>query len=64
MREARVDKHLKIRGSLIKKAKDILKTKNESETVERALSFVVAEAKLRQTIKEMKGIRGIEKVYD
>ena len=64
MKEMRVDKHLKLRADLIKKAKEILKTETESETVEKALSFIVAEAEIRQAIKEMKDIGGVEKVYD
>ncbi len=64
MKEMRVDKHLKLRADLIKKAKEILKTETESETVEKALSFIVAEAEMRQAIKEMKDIGGIEEVYD
>ena len=64
MQEIRVDKYLKLRADLIKKAKEILKTETESETVEKALSFIVAEAEIRQAIKEMKDIGGVEKVYD
>ena len=64
MKEIRVDKHLKLRADLIKKAKEILKTETESETVEKALSFIVAEAEMRQAIKEMKDIGGVEEVYD
>jgi len=64
MQEIRVDKHLKLRADLIKKAKEILKTETESETVEKALSFIVAEAEIRQVIREMKDIGGVEKVYD
>jgi len=64
MQEIRVDKHLRLRADLIKKAKEILKTETESETVEKALSFIVAEAEIRQAIKEMKDIGGVEKVYD
>jgi len=64
MKEMRVDKHLKLRADLIKKAKEILKTETESETVEKALSFIVAEAEMRQAIKEIKDIGGIEEVYD
>ena len=64
MKEMRVDKHLKLRADLIKKAKEILKTETESETVEKALSFIVAEAEMRQAIKEMKDIGGIEELYD
>jgi len=43
VKEIRVDKHLKLRADLIKKVKEILKTETESETVEKALSFIVAE---------------------
>ena len=64
MKEMRVDKHLKLSPDLIKKAKEILKTETESETVEKALSFIVAEAEMRQAIKEIKDIGGVEKVYD
>jgi len=64
MKEMRVDKHLKLSPDLIKKAKEILKTETESETVEKALSFIVAEAEMRQAIKEMKDIGGVEEVYD
>ncbi|MDL1955738.1 MAG: hypothetical protein LWW95_01605 [Candidatus Desulfofervidus auxilii] len=64
MKEIRVDKHLKLRADLIKKAKEILKTKTESETVEKALSFIVAEAEIRQVIRKMKDIGGVEEVYD
>jgi len=64
MKEMRVDKHLKLRPDLIKKAKEILKTETESETVEKALSFIVAEAEMRQAIKEMKDIGGVEEVCD
>ena len=60
----KVDKHLKLRADLIKKAKEILKTGTESETVEKALSFIVAEAEIRQVIREMRDTGGVEKVYD
>ncbi len=64
MIKPKVDKHLKINPLLLKRAKKILDAKTESETVEKSLSFIISEDEIRKAIKSVKGIGGIEKVYD
>ncbi|KJU83270.1 hypothetical protein MBAV_004526 [Candidatus Magnetobacterium bavaricum] len=64
MDTTKVSKHLKVDPILLERAKKILDTKTDSETVEKALGYIIDEGQIREAIKAMKGIGGIEKVYD
>lgn len=47
----------------IKKAKEILSAKTETETVEWALDLVIADEEIRKTLLSLKGGCNIEDVY-
>jgi len=47
----------------IKKAKEILSAKTETEAVERALDLVIADEEIRRTLLSMKGACNIDDVY-
>ncbi|MBF0608650.1 MAG: hypothetical protein SFH39_03135 [Candidatus Magnetobacterium sp. LHC-1] len=64
MDKRKVNKHLKLDPILLERAKKILDTKTDSETVEKALGYIIDEGQIREAIKSMKGIGGIEAVYD
>jgi len=49
--------------SKIKRAKDILAAKTETEAVERALDLVIADDEIRRVLISMKGSCNIEDVY-
>jgi hypothetical protein len=47
----------------IKKAKQLLSAKTETEAIERALDLVIADEKIRKVLRSMKGAANIEDVY-
>jgi hypothetical protein len=47
----------------IKKAKEILAAKTETEAVERALDLVIADGKIRKALLSMKAACDIEDIY-
>ena len=47
----------------IRRAKDILSAKTETEAVERALDLVIADDEIRKLLSAMKGSCHIEDVY-
>ncbi len=57
------DKHLKLDQEKLDKAREILGTKTERETVEKALELVIAEEKLNEILEELKGKGAIRKVF-
>lgn len=61
--ETRVRKHFILPVTKIRKAKEILAAKTETEAVERALDLVIADAEIRKALLSMKGSCNIEDVY-
>lgn len=57
------NKHLKLDQSKIDRAKRLLGTTTEQETIERALDLVIAEAPILQAHKRVKKVGGIEDVF-
>lgn len=53
-------KHLKLDQSKIDRAKRLLGTETERETIERALDLVLAEAPILQAHKRVKKVGGFE----
>jgi hypothetical protein len=47
----------------IKKAKQLLSAKTETEAIERALDLVIADEEIRKVLLSMKGAANIEDVY-
>ncbi|MBK8253609.1 MAG: hypothetical protein IPK82_13200 [Polyangiaceae bacterium] len=56
-------KHLKLDQSKIDRAKRLLGTDTERETIERALDLVLAEAPILQVHKRVKKVGGVEDVF-
>lgn len=61
--EKRARKQFILPAAKIKRAKDILAAKTETEAVERALDLVIADDKIRRVLISMKGSCNIEDVY-
>lgn len=49
------DKHLKLDQVKIEKIKKILKVKTETEAIEKAMDFVLAEEAINQALREVGG---------
>jgi hypothetical protein len=56
-------KHLKLDQSKIDRAKRLLGTSTEQETIERALDLVLAEVPILQAHKRAKKVGGVEDVF-
>ncbi len=56
-------KHLKLDQTKIDRAKKLLGTVTEQETIERALDLVLAEAPILQAHKRVRGVGGVEDVF-
>ena len=61
--EARVRKQFILSAKKIKRAKEILSAKTETETVERALDLVIADEEIRKVLRSVKGACDIEDIY-
>jgi len=61
--EKRARKQFILRIAKIKKAKEILSAKTETEAVERALDLVIADAEIRKVLLSIKGTCNIADVY-
>ena len=61
--EKRVRKQFILPMTKIRKAKDLLSAKTETEAVERALDLVIADDEIRKMLASMKGSCNIEDVY-
>ncbi|HEY3304347.1 MAG TPA: hypothetical protein VGL70_12500 [Candidatus Binatia bacterium] len=56
-------KQLVLPVAKIKKAKEILSAKTETEAVERALDLVIADEEIRKVLLSVKGSCSIEDIY-
>jgi len=56
-------KHLKLDQSKIDRAKKLLGTKTEQETIEQALDLVVAEERILKAHRKLGGVGGFEDVF-
>jgi hypothetical protein len=56
-------KHLKLDQSKIDRAKKLLRTKTESETIERALDLVLGEEPILKAHRKAKGVGGFESIF-
>jgi hypothetical protein len=56
-------KHLRLDQSKIDRAKRLLGTKTEQETIERALDLVVAEERILKAHRRLAGVGGLEDVF-
>ncbi|MBI2357661.1 MAG: hypothetical protein HYV04_01880 [Deltaproteobacteria bacterium] len=61
--EHRARKQFILPVTKIKKAKEILSAKTETEAVERALDLVIADEEIRKMLLSVKGACNIEDVY-
>lgn len=61
--EARARKQFILPVGKIKKAKNILSAKTDTEAVERALDLVIADEEIRRMLASMKGSCNIDDVY-
>ena len=61
--ESKTRKQFILPPAKIKKAKDILSTKTDTETVERALDLVIADDKIPKALLAVKGTCNIEDAY-
>ena len=61
--EEKVRKQFILPVAKIKKAKEILSAKTETETVERALDLVIADEEIRTMLLSVKGPCNIDDVY-
>lgn len=61
--EKRARKQFILPAAKIRRAKDILAAKTETEAVERALDLVIADDEIRTLLGSMKGSCNIEDVY-
>ena len=61
--EKRARKQFILPVTKIRKAREILSAKTETEAVERALDLVIADGELRKVLLSMKGSCNIEDVY-
>lgn len=61
--EKRVRKQFILPMTKIRKAKDLLSAKTDTEAVERALDLVIADDEIRRVLASMKGSCNIEDVY-
>ena len=57
-------KHLKLDQKKINEAKTYLGVKTESEAIDRALEFLIAEKTINTTLGKIKGKGRIKKVFD
>jgi len=56
-------KHVRIDQSKLNKAKKVLGAKTDTEALDRALSFVVAEDEINATLRRVKGKMKLVKVF-
>ena len=56
-------KHVKLDQDKLDRARELLKAKNETETLDRALDLVVSEAVIDAALKKVKGKGRIRKVF-
>jgi hypothetical protein len=56
-------KHLKLDQTKIDRAKRLLGTKTEQETIERALDLVVGEERILKAHRSLAGVGGFEDVF-
>lgn len=56
-------KHLKLDQTKIDRAKKLLGTKTEQETIERALDLVVAEGRILEAHRSLASVGGFEDVF-
>jgi hypothetical protein len=56
-------KHLRIDPAKLRKAKRILKAETDTEAVDRALTFVVTEADIDETLRRLGGKARLKKVF-
>ncbi len=61
--EERARKQFILPVTKIRKAKEILSAKTETEAVERALDLVIADGEIRKVLLSMKGSCNIEDAY-
>ena len=61
--ETRVRKQFILPLTKIRKAKQILSAKTETEAVERALDLVIADEEIRKVLLSVKGSCNIEDIY-
>ena len=61
--EKRVHKQFVLPAAKIRKARDLLSAKTETEAVERALDLVIADDEIRRVLVSMSGTCSIEDVY-
>jgi hypothetical protein len=61
--EERARKQFILPVAKIKKAKEILSAKTETEAVERALDLVIADEEIRKVLLSVKGSCNIEDIY-
>ena len=61
--EERARKQFILPLAKIKKAKELLSAKTETEAVERALDLVIADGEIRKMLLSMKGRCNLEDVY-
>jgi Arc/MetJ family transcription regulator len=58
-----VRKNMRLRQDLIDRAKRVLGTKTETETVERALELVTFRQEVMEGIERIAGTGGVEDIY-
>ena len=56
-------KHVRIDQTKLRKAKKVLQAKTDTETLDRALSFVVAEDEIDTSLRRLKGKMKLVKVF-
>lgn len=56
-------KHLRIDQEKLEKAKRLLDVKTDTEALDRALTLVVTEGEINETLQSMRGKAKLEKVY-
>jgi hypothetical protein len=56
-------KHLKLDQTKIDRARKLLGTKTEQETIDRALDLVLSEEAIVKTHRRLKGVGGFEDVF-
>jgi len=57
-------KHLKLDQSKIDRAKKLLGSKTEQETIERALDLVLGEEGILKAHRRIKGVGGFESIFE
>jgi hypothetical protein len=56
-------KHVRIDQAKLKKARKVLEAKTDTETLDRALSLVVAEDAINATLRRVKGRTKLAKIF-